>query len=178
MLRKIVAVLILTFIWTSTYGEERKKEILTNLQLQDKPSEPKTNEISFYELLGQLENQQFKTNFYFSGTNLLTPIELKERKSLRVSLEFEESLDLKKEPFFLSFERRYEIILLVSIPTTYMVTKFLMEQVSFYNYRDFTRSLNTQQWSFIIASSIIIPLIVAVEDHIKYKEFVEQNLRF
>jgi len=42
-----------------------------------------------------------------------------------------------------------------------------------YNYKDFSRTLNTQQWAYIIASSVIIPLIVATEDYKKYKEFLE-----
>jgi len=50
-----------------------------------------------------------------------------------------------------------------------------MEQVSVYIYKDYTRSLNTQQWAYIIASSIIIPLIVATEDYIKYKEIIEMK---
>lgn len=129
-------------------------------------------------LLQELEENQFVTNFSISGTNFLSNIDFYEKISLKVSFEFDKKINLKEEPFFLPFERRYEIIFLVSIPTTYMITKFLMEQVSFYNYKDNTRSLNTQQWAFVIASSILIPFIIATEDYIRYKEFVEKKLRF
>lgn len=143
-------------------------------------SETQTNaaEIPFEEMIRRVEEDQFRTNFLILGTNFLSPLNIHQRKSLRVYFEFEKSVSLREEPFFMDYARRYEIIFLVSIPTTYMVTKFLMEQVSFYNYKDPMRNLNTQQWAFIIASSIIIPFIVAVEDYLSYKEFVEKRLRF
>ncbi|MFN4245860.1 MAG: hypothetical protein ACK4F9_06945 [Brevinematia bacterium] len=129
-------------------------------------------------IISNLDTHQIKPYFILSNTNILTPLDLKETKSLKVSFDFDEELKIKDEPFFMSYERRYEIIFLVSIPTTYMVTKFLMEQVSLYNYKDITRTLNTQQWAFIILSSIIIPFIVATEDYINYKKFVEEKLKF
>lgn len=106
-------------------------------------------------------------------TNVLEPKKYKKEISLKVNLDPNYVPPLNEEPFFESFDRRYQIILIVSIPATYMVTKFLMEQVSVYNYKDFSRTLNTQQWAYIIASSVIIPLIVATEDYKKYKEFLE-----
>lgn|GEM_PF-2204663 len=117
-------------------------------------------------------NSDFKVE---NITNILEPKHYKEEISLKVNLDPNYKAPLEEKPFFESFERRYQIILIVSIPASYMVTKFLMEQVSVYNYKDYTRSLNTQQWAYIIASSIIIPLIVATEDYIKYKEIIEMK---
>ncbi len=108
-------------------------------------------------------------------TNILEPRRYKEEISLKVNLNPNYVPPLNEKPFFESFDRRYQIILIVSIPATYMITKFLMEQVSVYNYKDYTRTLNTQQWAYIIASSIIIPLIAATEDYKKYKEFLEKK---
>ncbi len=131
-----------------------------------------------YDVIYKMEQEQFKTNFSLVGTNFLLPLDFKEIKSLKVSFDFDEKFNIKEEPFFMNYERRYEIIFLVSIPTTYMVTKFLMEQVSVYNYKDFSRTLNTQQWAFVVLSSIIVPFIVATEDYIQYKKFIEEKLKF
>lgn len=133
---------------------------------------------SLKDLIEMLEKQSSAVNVCFFETNYLYPIKFEQFKSLKVSFEMEEKQTVARSTFFMPYERRYEIILLVSIPTSYMVAKFLMEQVSFYNYRDNTRSLNTQQWAFVIASSIIIPLIVATEDYVKYREFVQTKLKF
>ncbi|MCS7298820.1 MAG: hypothetical protein RMJ37_02505 [Spirochaetia bacterium] len=153
----------------------------TSIQKSQQPtnvSSTNTNEVSIQELLAILEKNQFKTNISIYETNVLQKVEFNQMKSLKATFEFEPKEDIKEKPFFLSYERRYEIILLVSIPTTYMVAKYLMEQVSFYNYRDNNRNLNTQQWAYIIASSIIVPFIIATEDHIQYKKFVEEKLKY
>ncbi|MCX8029426.1 MAG: hypothetical protein N2712_05465 [Brevinematales bacterium] len=151
---------------------------LVNTDVSNSLVQSSTNYLSIEDLVKLLEIKQFYTNFTVHSTNFLKPVNFEEQKSLRVSFEFDDRRDLKEKPFFMSYERRYEIILLVSIPTTYMVVKYLMEQVSFYNYKDMSRSLNTQQWAYVIASSIIVPLIIATEDYIKYKKFVEDKLKF
>lgn len=154
---KIILTIITISIWTKLY--------------------PNTNIPSLEDNIKLLEEHTI-SNIIFFETNSIYPIKFERIKSLKVSFEIDEKQELKKDIFFMPYERRYEIILLVSIPTSYMIAKFLMEQLSFYNYRDNTRSLNTQQWAFVIGSSIIIPLIVATEDYIKYKEFVKTKLKF
>lgn len=130
------------------------------------------------EILEDLKKTKLQTNFFVSDTNILFPVDYSEITSLKVSFDADKLFKVEEKPFFMDYGRRYEIILLVSIPTTYMVTKFLMEQISFYNYRDYSRTLNTQQWAYIIASSIIIPLVVSTEDYLKYKKYIEEKLRF
>lgn len=134
--------------------------------------------LSIEDFIKTLEKQSIISNIKFTETTNIYPIKFERTKSLKISFDFDEKPEVRKDIFFMPYERRYEIILLVSIPTSYMIAKFLMEQVSFYNYKDNTRSLNTQQWAFVIGSSIIIPLIVATEDYIKYREFIQTKLKF
>lgn len=171
MLKGLIAFSIETETRLSKTTDAQKPQISTNISTN-------TNEVNIQELLAELEKNQFRTNISIYGTNFLDKVEFNEMKSLRATFDFEPREDIKEKPFFLSYERRYEIILIVSIPTTYMVAKYLMEQVSFYNYRDTSRNLNIQQWAYIIASSLIIPFIIATEDHIQYKKFVEEKLKY
>ncbi|MGB9621153.1 MAG: hypothetical protein ACP5PT_08025 [Brevinematia bacterium] len=165
-MRSIFEVVLIVFFIVVSFSSYCNTNVITTNQSK-----------SIDKVLEEMEKLKFETNFFIHGTNIIYPIEYSELSSLKVSFDVDRSFEADEKPFFMDYARRYEIILLVSIPTAYMFTKFLMEQVSFYNYRDYSKNLNTQQWAYVIASSIIIPLIISTEDYIKYKKFVEENLK-
>ncbi len=133
------------------------------------------NITNIYQYLDSIEKRIKQKKVTILYTNDITTENFYQEQTTKIRLTYD-PLPINEPPYIQSLEERYQIIFLVSIPATYMVSKFLMEQVSFYNYRDNERKLNTQQWAYIILNSILIPLIVATEDNIKYKQFLEKKL--
>ncbi len=82
----------------------------------------------------------------------------------------------KQEEYTETPARRFEIIFLIGVPATYTLTKTMMDELVRYVYKSNPdRELNDTHWAYIIANTIIIPLVLAVEDYKRTWDGSERN---